>query len=101
MLDLLRLWLQGYRRPLWVAGSLPLGWVTFYNQTVALDRRWHILGLGYDSDVVRADIDLAAVIHYDGIMKPWLDIAIAGYKDYWRKYVNYDDSHLQQCNIHA
>ncbi|CAN6553946.1 unnamed protein product [Malus baccata var. baccata] len=91
----------GYRRPLWVAGSLPLGWVTFYNQTVALDRRWHILGLGYDSDVVHADIDRAAVIHYDGIMKPWLDIAIARYKDYWRKYVNYDDSHLQQCNIHA
>ncbi|KAM1044725.1 hypothetical protein ACFX2I_035696 [Malus domestica] len=92
---------SGYKRPLWVAGSLPLGWITFYNQTVALDRRWHILGLGYNSGVVRADIDRAAVIHYDGIMKPWLDIAIARYKDYWRKYVNYDDSYLQRCNIHA
>ncbi|KAM1591860.1 hypothetical protein FF1_035763 [Malus domestica] len=92
---------SGYKRPLWVAGSLPLGWITFYNQTVALDRPWHILGLGYNSGVVRADIDRAAVIHYDGIMKPWLDIAIARYKDYWRKYVNYDDSYLQRCNIHA
>lgn len=91
----------GNKRPLWVAGSLPLGWVTFYKKTVALDRRWHILGLGYESGVVRADIDRAAVIHYDGIMKPWLDIGIGRHKGYWSKYVNYEDSHLQRCNIHA
>ncbi|XP_062006942.1 probable galacturonosyltransferase 6 isoform X1 [Rosa rugosa] len=91
----------GSKKPLWVAGSLPLGWVTFYNRTVALDRRWHALGLGYDSGVVQGDVDRAAVIHYDGIMKPWLDIAIGRYKGYWSKYLNYDHSHLQRCNIHA
>ena len=83
-----------------MAGSLPLGWVTFYNQTVALDRPWHVLGLGYDSEMVRGDIERAAVIHYDGIMKPWLDIAISKYKHYWSKFVNYDHPYLQQCNIH-
>ncbi|KAM5563591.1 putative galacturonosyltransferase 6 [Rosa sericea] len=91
----------GSKKPLWVAGSLPLGWVTFYNRTVALDRRWHALGLGYDSGVVQGDVDRAAVIHYDGIMKPWLDIAIGRFKGYWSKYLNYDHSHLQRCNIHA
>ncbi|XP_004289891.1 PREDICTED: probable galacturonosyltransferase 6 isoform X2 [Fragaria vesca subsp. vesca] len=91
----------GSKRPLWVAGSLPLGWITFYNQTLALDRRWHALGLGYESGVVQGDVERAAVIHYDGIMKPWLDIAIGRYKGYWSKYLNYDHSHLQRCNIHA
>ncbi|KAA8543323.1 hypothetical protein F0562_021182 [Nyssa sinensis] len=49
----------GNKRPLWKAGSLPLGWITFYNQTVALDRRWHVLGLGYDSGVGQGDIERA------------------------------------------
>ncbi|KAL5561790.1 hypothetical protein UlMin_031537 [Ulmus minor] len=91
---------MGSERPLWMAGSLPLGWVTFYKQTVALDRRWHILGLGYDTDVVRGHIERAAVIHYNGIMKPWLDIAIGKYKSYWTRNVQYDHPYLQQCNIH-
>ncbi|XP_043693259.1 probable galacturonosyltransferase 6 [Telopea speciosissima] len=90
----------GNRRQLWKMGSLPLGLVTFYNRTVAIDPRWHILGLGHDSGVRRSEIERAAVIHYDGTMKPWLDIAIAAYKDYWNKYLNYDNSYLQHCNIH-
>lgn len=85
---------------MWKAGSLPLGWVTFYNQTVALDRRWHVLGLGYESGLGREDIERAAVIHYDGVMKPWLDIGIEKYKGYWSKHVNYEHPYLQQCNIH-
>ncbi|KAM4075579.1 hypothetical protein ACB094_10G180400 [Castanea mollissima] len=89
----------GNERSLWLAGTLPLGWITFYNQTMALDRRWHVLGLGYDSAVRRADIEQAAVIHYDGVTKPWLDIAIRRYKGYWTKYVKYDHPYLQQCNI--
>lgn len=92
--------LQGNERPLWKAGSLPLGWIAFYDKTMALDRRWHVLGLGYDSAVRRGDIEQAAVIHYDGVMKPWLDIAIGRYKGYWSQYVKYDHPYLQQCNIH-
>ncbi|KAL5863907.1 hypothetical protein ACOSQ3_001421 [Xanthoceras sorbifolium] len=90
----------GYKRSLFKAGSLPLGWITFYNQTVALDRRWHVLGLGYDSGIGPSDIELAAVIHYDGVMKPWFEMGLAKYKGYWTKYVNYDHSLLQRCNIH-
>ncbi|KAF8388173.1 hypothetical protein HHK36_026839 [Tetracentron sinense] len=90
----------GDKWQLWKAGSLPLGLVTFYNQTVVLDRRWHVLGLGYESGVGRGDIERAAVIHYDGNMKPWLEIGIGKYKGYWSKYINYDHPYLQQCNIH-
>lgn len=92
--------MQGHARPLWLAGSLPLGWLTFYNYTVGLDRTWHVLGLGYESVVRRGDIEKAAVIHFDGLKKPWLDIGIEIYKEYWRKHVNYESHYLQQCNIH-
>ncbi|XP_010274190.1 PREDICTED: probable galacturonosyltransferase 6 [Nelumbo nucifera] len=84
----------------WRAGSLPLGHLTFYNQTVALNRSWHLLGLGYESGVGRSEIERAAVIHYDGNKKPWLDTGIAKYKSYWNKHVNYEHPYLQQCNLH-
>ncbi|GMI73855.1 galacturonosyltransferase 6 [Hibiscus trionum] len=91
----------GLNRPLSeAAGRLPLGWITFYNQTVALDKRWHALGLGHNPRLKQADIENAAVIHYDGIRKPWLEIGIAGYKGYWSKHLQYDHPYLQQCNIH-
>ncbi|OWM63074.1 probable galacturonosyltransferase 6 isoform X2 [Punica granatum] len=88
------------RDPLWKAGSLPLGWLIFYNQTVPLDKRWQILGLGYDSGIPRSEIDRAAVIHYDGVMKPWLEIGIGKYKGYWSRRISYHHPYLQQCNIH-
>ncbi|XVF71927.1 hypothetical protein PTKIN_Ptkin12aG0079200 [Pterospermum kingtungense] len=91
---------MGLKRPLWKAGSLPLGWITFYNQTVALEKRWHTLGLGYNSGLGQHDIEHAAVLHYDGVMKPWLEIGLAKHKGYWSKQLNYDDPYLQQCNIH-
>lgn len=93
--------LKGNGKPLWKAGSLPLGWVTFYNRTVPLDQRWHLLGLGFDSVLRLEDIERAAVLHYDGIMKPWLDIGIKKYKGYWNKYANYDHPYMQQCNLHG
>ncbi|XP_059660406.1 probable galacturonosyltransferase 6 isoform X2 [Cornus florida] len=91
----------GNKRPLWKAGSLPIGWVTFYKQTVALNGRWHVLGLGYDSSVRRSDIEQAAVIHYDGLSKPWLEIGIEEYKAYWWKHIDNEHPYLQHCNIQS
>ncbi|MCL7052132.1 hypothetical protein MKW94_020474 [Papaver nudicaule] len=91
----------GEEKRLWKERSLPLGLLTFYNQTIALDRRWHLLGLGYESGVGRSEIERAAVIHYDGHMKPWLEIGIAKYKSYWNKYIKYDHPYLERCNIHG
>ncbi|KAL5712389.1 polygalacturonate 4-alpha-galacturonosyltransferase [Ranunculus cassubicifolius] len=90
----------GKKRHMWKGGSLPLGLLVFYNQTIGLDRRWHVLGLGYESGLGRAEIERAALIHYDGTMKPWLEIGIGKYKGYWNRHVKYDHPYLQQCNIH-
>ncbi|KAF6174128.1 hypothetical protein GIB67_003767 [Kingdonia uniflora] len=93
----------GKKKKLWKSGSLPLGLVTFYNQTVGLDKRWHVLGLGYEwggDGRTKMGMEEAAVIHYDGNLKPWLEIGVRKYKGYWNKYVNYEHPYLQQCNIH-
>lgn len=94
-------WLQeGMGRQLWKAGSLPLGQLVFYNHTTVLNRKWHLLGLGQDSTLSSRDIERAAVIHYSGLMKPWLEIAIPKYRGYWNKFIEYENPYLQQCNIH-
>ncbi|KAL3647792.1 hypothetical protein CASFOL_008760 [Castilleja foliolosa] len=90
----------GKKMPLWKEGSLPIGLLTFYKQTLALDTHWHVLGLGHDSSVSQVDIDRASVLHFDGIRKPWLDIGFERYKHFWRKHVKYDHPYLQQCNVH-
>ena len=73
--------------------------ISFYNLNYALDNSWHVLGLGYNPRVSQTDIAKAAPIHYNGNMKPWLEIGIAKYKQYWTKYVKYDHIFLQQCNL--
>ncbi|KAI6704178.1 hypothetical protein NL676_013314 [Syzygium grande] len=86
-------------RQLWKLGTLPPGLITFWNRTYPLDRSWHVLGLGYNPNVNQREIERAAVIHYNGNMKPWLEIGIPKYRNYWTKYVDYDQVYLRECNI--
>lgn len=86
-------------RTLWKLGTLPPGLITFYNLTYPLHRTWHVLGLGYDPALNQTAMENAAVVHYNGNYKPWLDLAIAKYRSYWSKYVMYDSPYLQLCKI--
>ncbi|KAK4491491.1 hypothetical protein RD792_002241 [Penstemon davidsonii] len=86
-------------RTLWKLGTLPPGLITFYSLTYPLDRSWHALGLGYDPALNQTAIETAAVVHYNGNYKPWLDLAIGKYKSYWSKYVMLDNMYLQLCNL--
>lgn len=91
--------LQNENRTLWKLGTLPPGLITFYNLTHPLDRSWHVLGLGYDPALNQTEIDNGAVVHYNGNYKPWLDLAVAKYKSYWSKYVQFDNYYLQLCDF--
>lgn len=91
---------QNEERTLWKLGTLPPGLITFYKLTQPLQKSWHVLGLGYNPAIDEVQIEDAAVIHYNGNMKPWLDIAISKFKPYWSKYVMYDHPFVRQCNIH-
>ncbi|KAI8028561.1 putative galacturonosyltransferase 3 [Camellia lanceoleosa] len=86
-------------RTLWKLGTLPPGLITFYKLMYPLERSWHVLGLGYDPALNKTEIENAAVIHYNGNNKPWLDLAISKYKSYWSRYVMFDNSYLRACNI--
>eukprot|EP01018_Ginkgo_biloba_P018927 Gb_12736 [translate_table: standard] len=86
-------------RVLWKLGTLPPGLITFYSLTHPLDKSWHVLGLGYNPSVDRSEIENAAVVHYNGNMKPWLELAMTKYRSYWTKYIQYGHPYLQECNI--
>ncbi|KAL3850979.1 hypothetical protein ACJIZ3_012861 [Penstemon smallii] len=86
-------------RQLWKLGTLPPGLITFWNRTHVLDQSWHVLGLGYNPNVAQRDIERAAVIHYNGDLKPWLEIGIPKFRNYWAKFVDYDQVYLRECNI--
>ncbi|KAG6752980.1 hypothetical protein POTOM_043024 [Populus tomentosa] len=84
---------------LWKLGTLPPALLAFYGLTETLDRRWHVLGLGYDMNIDDRLIDSAAVIHFNGNMKPWLKLAIGRYKPLWERYINQSHPYYQDCVI--
>ncbi|KAJ7297433.1 hypothetical protein O6H91_Y057800 [Diphasiastrum complanatum] len=86
-------------KALWKLGSLPPALITFYGNTLGLEQKWHQPGLGYNPNIEPERIENAAVIHYSGNLKPWLDNGLVTYKPYWARYVKYDHPFLQECNI--
>ncbi|PSR87780.1 Galacturonosyltransferase [Actinidia chinensis var. chinensis] len=86
-------------RTLWKLGTLPPGLITFYSTTKFLDKSWHVLGLGYNPSVSMDEINNAAVIHFNGNMKPWLDIALNQFKHLWTKYLDNEMEFVQMCNF--
>ncbi|CAL5401141.1 hypothetical protein CsSME_00024082 [Camellia sinensis var. sinensis] len=86
-------------RVLWKLGTLPPGLMTFYRLTHPLDKSWHVLGLGYNPSVDRSEIENAAVIHYNGNMKPWLELAMTKYRSYWTRYIKFDHPYVRRCNL--
>ncbi|KAG6503430.1 galacturonosyltransferase 8-like [Zingiber officinale] len=88
-------------RTLWKLGTLPPGLITFYSTTKPLDKSWHVLGLGYNPSISMEEINNAAVVHFNGNMKPWLDIAMNQFRSLWTKYVDYDMELVRQCNFAA
>ncbi|MBA0798283.1 hypothetical protein Gohar_008889 [Gossypium harknessii] len=73
--------------------------LTFQDQIYALDRVWVLSGLGHDYGLDIEGIKKAAVLHYNGNMKPWLDLGIPKYKEYWKKFLNHEDQYLSDCNV--
>lgn len=96
---ILQCWFQNEDRLLWKLGTLPPGLMTFYGLTYSLDKSWHVLGLGYNPSINPLEIENAAVIHYNGNMKPWMEMAMTKYRPYWRKYIDFNHPYLRQCHF--
>ncbi|KAJ0671605.1 putative polygalacturonate 4-alpha-galacturonosyltransferase [Helianthus annuus] len=86
---------------LWQLGTLPPGLIAFHGHVHTIDPFWHMLGLGYQENTSQADAQSAAVIHFNGRAKPWLDIAFPQLRTLWTKYVNFSDKFIKSCHIRA
>ncbi|KAH1089435.1 hypothetical protein J1N35_016692 [Gossypium stocksii] len=73
--------------------------LTFQDLIYALDNNWVLSGLGHDYELSTQSIKKAAVLHYNGNMKPWLELGIPKYKVYWRKFLNPENQFLNECNV--
>ncbi|KAL4285294.1 hypothetical protein GQ457_16G028670 [Hibiscus cannabinus] len=73
--------------------------LTFQDLIYSLDSEWIISGLGHDYGISIQSIKKAAVLHYNGNMKPWLELGIRKYKVYWKKFLNRENQFLNECNV--
>ncbi|KAE8728124.1 putative galacturonosyltransferase 7 [Hibiscus syriacus] len=73
--------------------------LTFQDLIYALDSEWIISGLGHDYGISIQSIKKASVLHYNGNMKPWLELGIPKYKVYWKKFLNRENHFLNECNV--
>ncbi|RZC77885.1 hypothetical protein C5167_002065 [Papaver somniferum] len=79
--------------------ALPAILLTFEGLVHPLEASWLLSGLGQSFKVEAQAIEKAAVLHYNGLMKPWLELGIPQYKAYWKKFLVRDDLFMSQCNV--
>ncbi|XP_043815120.1 probable galacturonosyltransferase 7 isoform X3 [Manihot esculenta] len=81
------------------ASALRASLLTFQDQIYALGNVWALSGMGHDYGLDVKVIKNAAVLHYNGRMKPWLELGIPRYKRYWKSFLNRNDRFLAECNV--
>ncbi|KAK8325880.1 hypothetical protein V6Z12_A11G080600 [Gossypium hirsutum] len=84
---------------MWKLGTLPPALIAFKGRVHPIDPSWHMLGLGYQSKTNIENVKRAAVIHYNGQSKPWLEIGFDHLRPFWTKYVNYSNDFVRNCHI--
>ncbi|MQL85679.1 hypothetical protein Taro_018194 [Colocasia esculenta] len=84
---------------LWRLGTLPPALIAFKGHVHPISPSWHMLGLGYQEKTNLASVRQAAVIHYNGQCKPWLEIGFKHLQPFWTKYVNYSNDFTRACHI--
>lgn len=84
---------------LWKLGTLPPALIAFKGHVHPIDPSWHMLGLGYQSKTNVESVKKAAVIHYNGQSKPWLEIGFDHLRPFWTKYVNYSNEFIRNCHV--
>ncbi|KAJ8467466.1 hypothetical protein OPV22_030018 [Ensete ventricosum] len=83
----------------WRAATLPASLLSFHGQIFALDDVLVQQGLGHDYGVPEDTIENVVALHYNGNMKPWLDLGIPKYKKYWKKYLTQEERFMEECNV--
>ncbi|KAH6780726.1 galacturonosyltransferase 15 [Perilla frutescens var. hirtella] len=85
---------------LWHPGALPPALLAFESHVHAIDPSWHLAGLGYRyARVDKYVVEAAAVVHFSGPAKPWLEIGSSEVRDLWTRHVNSSNEHIRKCGI--
>ncbi|CAN7128691.1 unnamed protein product [Brassica rapa subsp. narinosa] len=85
---------------LWQPGALPPTLLAFKGLTQSLDPSWHVAGLGSRSFKFSEEIlKSAAVLHFSGPAKPWLEISNPVVRSLWYRYVNSSNLFVRKCKI--
>ncbi|CAN4125624.1 unnamed protein product [Withania somnifera] len=81
------------------AVALRASLLTFQGEVYALDDKWVLSGLGHKYGVDIEAVKNARVLHFNGNMKPWLELGIHDYTVSWRKFLSKENQFLSDCNI--
>ncbi|PON64998.1 Galacturonosyltransferase [Trema orientale] len=81
------------------AVALHASLLTFQDLIYVLDDSWALSGLGHEYGLNIQAIKRAAVLHYNGNMKPWLELGIPKYRHFWRNFRNQEEQFLSDCNV--
>ncbi|KAL3821371.1 hypothetical protein ACJIZ3_007276 [Penstemon smallii] len=85
---------------LWHPGALPPAIIAFEGHVHSLDPSWHIAGLGYRyPNIDKHKVEDAAVVHFSGPAKPWLEIGSPEVRGLWNRHVNLSNEYLWKCGI--
>ncbi|EEF41996.1 probable galacturonosyltransferase 15 [Ricinus communis] len=96
-------WLKHSRKSgldLWQPGVLPPALLAFEGHVHPIDPSWHLAGLGRKPPEVRREIlETAAILHFNGPAKPWLEIGFPEVQSLWIKHVNFSNEFIRKCRI--
>ncbi|KQK14603.1 probable galacturonosyltransferase 7 isoform X2 [Brachypodium distachyon] len=81
------------------AAAFPLSLLSFRHLIYPLDVNLTLSGLGYDYGIEQEVAWSYASLHYNGNMKPWLELGIPDYRKYWRRYLTREDQFMDECNV--
>ncbi|XP_078437218.1 galacturonosyltransferase 7 [Wolffia australiana] len=83
----------------WRLAALPASLLALQDLVHVLDDSWVLSGLGTDFSIKAKSIEKVAILHYNGNMKPWLELGIPKYKSYWKRYLPQGNRFMEQCNV--
>ncbi|XP_062188627.1 probable galacturonosyltransferase 7 isoform X2 [Phragmites australis] len=81
------------------AAAFPLSLLSFQHLIYPLDEKLTLAGLGYDYGIDEDVARRSASLHYNGNMKPWLELGIPDYKKYWKRFFIQGDRFMDECNV--
>lgn len=86
---------------LWYPGVIPPSLIAFEGHVHPIDQSFHVDGLGYRIPDVRDHeiLEAAAVIHFSGPAKPWLEIGVPEVRGLWNKHVNSSNKFVRKCRV--